>query len=245
MRSVFFSDAHARGSDGDAGARIPAFLRSIGDGLDHLFVVGDLFDFWFSRDGIVYPGFRPVIDALTSLQRSGVRVHLFEGNHDFFLADYFTRHHGIEVHTGEARFTLGGGEVYVAHGDLVDECDRGYRLLRGLLRSAGFHALQKRLPLAMLWKLARRSSDASKAYLAKPQHGLAAKMEAFALARFTEGVDAVVLGHCHLPLHRVHNVGGGQRHFVLLGDWLEHRSYLLVQGERFDLRFWRDGPRGS
>jgi len=245
MRSVFFSDAHARGSDGAAGARIPAFLRSIGDGLDHLFVVGDLFDFWFSRDGIVYPGFRPVIDALTSLQRSGVRVHLFEGNHDFFLADYFTRHHGIEVYTEEARFTLGGRTVYIAHGDLVDESDRGYRFLRRLLRSPLFYGLQKRLPLAMLWKLARRSSDASKTYLAKPQGGLAAKMESFALAKFSEGIDAVVLGHCHLPVHRTCTVDGRQRDFALLGDWLEHRSYLNLEDGRFELRFWGEQTGGS
>ena len=192
MRSVFFSDVHARGSAEEAGACIPAFLRSIGCDLDHLFVVGDLFDFWFSRDGVVYPGFLPVIDALTSLQRRGVQVHLFEGNHDFFLADYFTGYHEIEVYTGEARITLGGRSVYIAHGDLVDEGDRGYRFLRALLRSPSFYALQKRLPLALLWKLARRSSDASKAYLAQPQGGLAAKLEDFALAKFSEGVDAVV-----------------------------------------------------
>ena len=238
MRSVFFSDVHARGSAGDSGAALPGFLRSIGCDLDHLFVVGDLFDFWFSRDGVVYPGFLPVIDALTSLQRRGVQVHLFEGNHDFFLADYFTGYHGIEVYTGEARITLGGRSVYIAHGDLVDEGDRGYRFLRALLRSPSFYALQKRLPLALLWKLARRSSDASKAYLAKPQGGLAAKMEDFALAKFSEGVDAVVLGHCHLPVHRTFTVDGRQRHFALLGDWLEHRSYLLWEDERFELRFW-------
>ncbi len=238
MRSVFFSDVHARGSAEEAGACIPAFLRSIGDGLDHLFVVGDLFDFWFSRDGVVYPGFLPVIDALTSLQRRGVQVHLFEGNHDFFLTDYFTRYHGIEVFTGEARLTLDDKTLYIAHGDLVDESDRGYRFLRSLLRSPWFYGLQKQLPLALLWKLARRSSDASKAYLAKPQGSLAAKMEAFALAKFSGGVDAVVLGHCHLPVHRTCTIEGRQRHFALLGDWLEHRSYLLLEDERFELRFW-------
>jgi UDP-2,3-diacylglucosamine hydrolase len=245
MRSVFFSDVHARGSAEEAGASIPGFLRSVGGGLDHLFVVGDLFDFWFSREGVVYPGFRPIIDALTALQRSGVQVHLFEGNHDFFLADYFTRHHGIEVYTEEARFTLGGRTVYIAHGDLVDESDRGYRFLRRLLRSPLFYGLQKRLPLAMLWKLARRSSDASKTYLAKPQGGLAAKMESFALAKFSEGIDAVVLGHCHLPVHRTCTVDGRQRDFALLGDWLEHRSYLNLEDGRFELRFWGEQTGGS
>ena len=242
MRAAFFSDLHARGT---ADASILDFLRDIGAGLDQLFVVGDLFDFWFSRDGVVYPGFQPIIDCLTAMQRRGVRIHLFEGNHDFFLADYFTRCHQIEVYTAEAQIRLGGRTVYIAHGDLVDESDRGYRLLRKVLRSAAFYGLQKRLPLAMLWGLARKSSDASKEYLAKPQEGLAAKMEEFALAKFSVGADAVILGHCHLPLYKTHEMAGRTRHFALLGDWLFHRSYLMLDGDRFDLRFWDAGSGGS
>ena len=245
MRAVFFSDVHARGSSEGAGARILDFLQDVGDRLDHLFVVGDLFDFWFSREGAVYPGFEPIIDRLAAMQRGGVTVHLFEGNHDFFLADYFNRYHGIEVCTGEARISLGGRTIYIAHGDLVDESDSGYRFLRRVLRSRTFYGLQRRLPLALLWRLARRSSDASKEYLAKPQEGLAAKMEKFALAEFDNGADAVILGHCHLPLHRTHAVAGRMCHFVLLGDWLAHRSYLILDGDRFDLRFWTAGTDGA
>jgi UDP-2,3-diacylglucosamine hydrolase len=244
MRAAFFSDVHARGTGDGAGARILDFLRDIGGSLDQLFVVGDLFDFWFSRGGVVYPGFRPIIDCLTAMQRRGVKIRLFEGNHDFFLADYFSVHHGIEVYTEEAQISLGDRTVCIAHGDLVDESDRGYRLLRKVLRSAAFYGLQKRLPLELLWKLARRSSDASKEYLAKPQEGLAAKMEKFALAKFAAGADAVILGHCHLPLYKTHEIAGRTRHFALLGDWLSHRSYLMLDGERFDLRFWDAGSGG-
>lgn len=237
MRAVFFSDVHARDSADAAAACLLAFLGEVAGSLDHLFVVGDLFDFWFARDGVAYPGFRPIIDRLAALQSGGVQVHLFEGNHDFFLADYFTRYHGIEVFPCDARVVLGGKTLYIAHGDLVDRTDRGYRFLRKILRSPWFYALQKRLPLSMLWGLARRSSDASKEYLAKPQEGLAAKMEDFALAKFSEGFDAVILGHCHLPLLRAHTIGGRQRHFALLGDWLAHGSYLSLDGDRFELGF--------
>ena len=243
MRAVFFSDAHLLDAEGESGGTLLRFLRGIAPGLDHLFVVGDLFDFWFSRNGVVYPGFRPVIDELADLQGRGVRVHLFEGNHDFYLADYFDRFHGFEVFPDGALLNLDGHRVYVAHGDRVDRTDHGYQLLRKVLRSALFYRLQERLPLALLWKLARRSSAASKEYLAKPQEGLAAKMENFAMAKFDEGADAVILGHCHLPVLKTLTVGGRQRHFTLLGDWLGHRSYLVLDGGHFELRFWNE--RGS
>jgi UDP-2,3-diacylglucosamine hydrolase len=235
MRAVFFSDAHLRGADDEGCGLLLRFLRDASRNLDHLFIVGDLFDFWFSKGGVVYPGFQAVIDELAAMEGRGVKIHLFEGNHDFYLAHYFTRYHGIEVFTDDALLQLDGKQIYIAHGDLVDKTDRGYRLLRRLLRSKLFFGLQRLLPLPLLWRLARLSSDASKEYLAKPQEGLAAKMEAFALTKFDAGIDAVILGHCHMPALRTHSVGDRQRHFVLLGDWLNHRSYLVMDSRGFDL----------
>jgi UDP-2,3-diacylglucosamine hydrolase len=235
MRAVFFSDAHLRGIDDEGRGLLLRFLREIPQIEDHLFVVGDLFDFWFSRDGVVFPGFQPVIDELAALQGRGVQVHLFEGNHDFYLADYFTRYHGIEVFQDTAQIPLDGKTIFIAHGDLVDETDRGYRILRRVLRSPVFYGLQKRLPLSWLWRIAMRSSEASKEYLAKPQEGLAEKMEAFALAKFEGDLDAVILGHCHLPVIKTQEIRGRQRHFILLGDWLLHRSYAVLEEGRFVL----------
>ncbi len=242
MRAIFFSDAHLRSGDDAGSGLLLDFLRSISRGLDHLFIVGDLFDFWFSRDGVVYPGFRIVIDELKVLKDRGVQIHLFEGNHDFFMADYFTGELGIEVFTDSAVVQLEGKKIYIAHGDLVDETDRGYRFLRRVLRSPLAYGLQKRLPLQLLWRLARLSSDASKEYLAKPQEGLASKMEAFALSEFEKGIDAVLLGHCHLPVIKTHTVRDRQCQFILLGDWLTHRSYVVLEEGRFELSRFAGTP---
>jgi UDP-2,3-diacylglucosamine hydrolase len=242
MRAVFFSDAHLRGADDKGCGLLLSFLRDASRNLDHLFIVGDLFDFWFSRGIVVYPGYEPVIEELAAMQGRGVKIHLFEGNHDFHLAHYFTRYHGIEVFAGEAVLQFDGKQVYIAHGDLVDETDRGYRLLRRILRSRLFFGLQRLLPLSLMWRVARMSSDASKEYLAKPQEGLAARMEAFALTKFEEGIDAVILGHCHLPAFRTHTVGERERQFVLLGDWLNHRSYLVMENGCFELGYYGGKP---
>ena len=238
MKAVFFSDAHLRSGDDDAGSLLRSFLRNVPQSGDHLYVVGDLFDFWFSRSGVVYPGFQPVIHEMHDLKGRGVRIHLFEGNHDFYLADYFSKDLGYEVFTDAAILEMEGKKIYVAHGDCVDETDRGYRFLRRLLRSRLFYGLQRMLPLMLLWRLASLSSETSKEYLAKPQEGLAAKMEAFARGEFEKGIDAVILGHCHLPAIRTRDVGGRQHHFILLGDWLAHRSYVILEEGRFELRHY-------
>ena len=242
MRAVFFSDAHLRGADDEGCGLLLSFLRDASRNLDHLFIVGDLFDFWFSKGGVVYPGFQPVIDELAAMQGRGVQIHLFEGNHDFYLAHYFTRYHGIEVFTDEALMQLDGKT------DLHRTRRPGGRDGQGLpaasqgVEEPVFFGLQKLLPLPLLWRLARLSSDASKEYLAKPQEGLAAKMEAFALKKFDEGIDAVILGHCHLPAIKTHAVGDRQRQFVLLGDWLNHRSYLVMDNGGFELCYYGGKP---
>ncbi|HTZ40172.1 MAG TPA: UDP-2,3-diacylglucosamine diphosphatase [Syntrophales bacterium] len=242
MKAVFFSDAHLRNGNDEGSTILRSFLRSVSRSGDHLFVVGDLFDFWFSKDGVTYPGFQPIIDELKDLTAGGVQIHLFEGNHDFYLADYFTGDLGIEVFTDAAVLEMEGKRIYVAHGDMVDERDRGYRFLRRLLRSRLFYGLQRMLPLSLLWRLAKRSSEASKEYLAKPQEGLASKMETFALQEFQKGMDAVILGHCHLPVIKTRDVGDRQHHFILLGDWLAHRSYAVLEKGRFELRHYTATP---
>ena len=176
-----------------------------------------------------FQGFSPSSTNWWRFRAGGVQVHLFEGNHDFYLADYFTRYHGIEVFQDTAQIPLDGKTIFIAHGDLVDETDRGYRILRRVLRSPVFYGIQKRLPLSWLWRIAMRSSEASKEYLAKPQEGLAEKMEAFALAKFEGGLDTVILGHCHLPVIKTQEIRGRQCHFILLGDWLVHRSYVILE----------------
>ena len=67
---------------------------------DLLVIAGDFFDFWFERGGLIYPEFRPVVERLVQLRQSGIRISLCEGNHDFFLADYFSGELGIRSLSG-------------------------------------------------------------------------------------------------------------------------------------------------
>lgn len=129
-KAVFLSDAHLKNRDDDSYRYIMKFLDFPGDHIDDLFILGDLFDFWFCRDNQIYPGFKTVIEKLVDLKKRGMRIHLFEGNHDFFLGDYFTKTHGIAVFTEWANIALDGRNVLMSHGDTIDRTNKKYIFLR-------------------------------------------------------------------------------------------------------------------
>ncbi|MGZ6290861.1 MAG: UDP-2,3-diacylglucosamine diphosphatase [Syntrophales bacterium] len=238
-KAVFLSDAHLKNQVDDSYRQIMKFLDFPGDHIDDLFILGDLFDFWFCRDSHIYPGFKAVIEKLVDLKKRGVRIHLFEGNHDFFLGDYFTKTHGIAVSTESANIALDGRNVLISHGDTVDRANKKYILLRWLLRSRLFYRMQRNIPPFILWKIARASSTVSKELTIWSEAIIAKKMEAFAFNKFNEGIDAVILGHCHIPLLKEYEIGGQRKTFVTLGDWIKHYSYLCYEDGRFTLLYYK------
>jgi len=238
-KAVFLSDAHLKNRDDDSYRYIMKFLEFPGDHIDDLFILGDLFDFWFCRDSHIYPGFKTVIEKLVDLKKRGMRIHLFEGNHDFFLGDYFTKTHGITVFTESANIALDGRNVLISHGDTIDRTNKKYILLRKLLRSGLFYRMQRSIPTSVLWKIARVSSTVSKELTIESETIIAKKMEEFALNKFHEGIDAIILGHCHIPLLKEYEIGGRRKTFVTLGDWIKHYSYLCYEDGRFTLSYYK------
>lgn len=255
MKAIFLSDAHLKDSRTPGYRALLAFLCRLrfagGDGPEEitgqeimngspifvtdLFLVGDIFDFWFSRKGLIYPEFEEVIARLRDLKARGVAVHFCEGNHDFFLKGYFTDILGMTVYEDVAVIERDGKKMLVAHGDLVDRSNVKYLRLRKFLRSPFIYHLQRVLPLAVLWGIARWSSSMSKELMGGAEERIAHTMGRFAQDRFSEGYDAVILGHCHRPCLKETIAGGKPRVFVTLGDWLRHHTYLYYNEGRFEL----------
>jgi UDP-2,3-diacylglucosamine hydrolase len=249
MKTIFLSDTHLKGTTDPAHHRLIRFFeglrgREAADGrkspderltVDHLVIAGDFFDFWFAKGDVIYPGFRPTVERMAILKGQGVRVSLCEGNHDFFLEDYFSGRLGFDVYPEWADFSIDGLRILVSHGDTVDRGNRKYLALRGFLRSPFARILQRRLPLSLLWRVARLSSEMSKGMSDQSADRLAEVMHRFARVKFREGYDAVILGHCHKPLLRQEQRNGRQKTFATLGDWITHGSYLCYDNGRFSL----------
>lgn len=266
MKVIFISDAHLKTRDAKGYQTLVEFfdcLKGRGNGkgkcyplegdaaagnggiadIDDLYILGDFFDFWFYKDASIYPEFWEIIDSLSELKERGVRIHLCEGNHDFFLADYFAGELGLEVIVEWASIDLDGCRCLISHGDTVDERNRRYLLLRRFLRSRFFYKLQRALPLSFLWKAARISSSLSKEPAGESANALAEKMRAFSGRKFKDGFDAVIVGHCHKHLIDEFIVNGKKKTFAVLGDWVSHYSYLCYEDGSFALLNFRPSRR--
>ena len=234
MRAVFISDAHIKSRKDEGYDYLLRFFDSIRSDADHLFIVGDFFDFWFCEGNNIYPDFRPMIDKILELNKEGVRVSLFEGNHDFFLADFFERH-DVKVFPEDTTLTLDGKKIFISHGDRISASSRSYLFLRRVLRSGTFYNFQKVVPAHLMWKISTISSKISRRHFAKPPESIADSMRTFSSKKFDDGYDAVILGHCHQPLLEEHINDGKMRTFAALGDWINHFSYLVCDEGEFSL----------
>ncbi len=240
MKAVFLSDTHIKSSAEPQYRPLLDFLERV-KGVDRLFILGDFFDFWFCDSRSMFPEFRPIVEKLFDLKSSGTRVSLFEGNHDFFLNDYFNGSGpgaGIEIYPEWADMQLENNRLLLAHGDLVDTENRKYLFLRRVLRSRIFYGLQKQIPPRLRWMLADLSSNTSKGF-PEPREELARKMESFGRTKLEEGYDAVILGHCHIPILKRFPADGKDRIFCTLGDWITHYSYLSYDDGKFELLRWK------
>jgi UDP-2,3-diacylglucosamine hydrolase len=257
MRTIFISDAHLKWASDERYIKLLKFFSDIIDGkicstadsgsysgstarIDDLYIVGDLFDFWFCEKKKINPEFMPVINKLSELQNAGIRVHLGEGNHDFFMAEYFCDVLGMDVFDEWTASLLGKSKVFVAHGDTADSANSKYIILRKILRSRTFYNFQRFIPASIRWRIASLSSTVSKEMTIEDGNELVTKMLPFAREKFKHDYDAVVLGHCHVPALRILSIDHKEKIFVTLGDWISHYSYLCYENGIFSLKYYRN-----
>ena len=124
--AYFLSDIHLKNLDQPDAHLLVGFLEDVGARVQatHLFLVGDIFDYWLGGHEYFIRKFSPIVDHLRRIVASGVEVHYFEGNHDLYLRDFWQDRMGVRVHGRSHLFQLEGLKVRVEHGDLVDPAGR-------------------------------------------------------------------------------------------------------------------------
>lgn len=250
MKAVFLSDAHLKRSTDERYGCLVRFLTELGEGrvqslagdekagrvnaaIDDLYILGDFFDFWFCRPDRIYPEFQPVIRKLVELQQSGVRIHLCEGNHDFFMREYFYGVLGMDVIEESTTIELDRSRAFIAHGDTLDATNVFYLTLRKILRSRAFYHFQRFIPVSVLWAIAALSSATSKTVTVEDGDVLVEKLYACAVQKLFKTHDTVILGHCHKPVLRHLDGEDRGKTFVALGDWIVHNSFLYYEDGKF------------
>lgn len=237
-RIAFISDAHL-GMPGDTAGHektVAGFIRSLRGTVSHLYIVGDLFDFWFEY-GTVVPNIAPtVIFELYNLVRAGTRVFIFGGNHDFWIGPYLRESVGLTFVPDDLTVVHQDRKMFIHHGDGLYPDDSGYRLLKKLLRNPLSIFLFRLLHPTIGRLLARLSSKTSREYLAPPKHDEhhISLFRSIGDAKLEGNFDAVIYGHSHVPLIEKRPKG----ELILLGDWIRHNSYVILENGVFTIYTW-------
>ena len=237
-KTYFFSDAHLGLGSKDEELQkerlLIAFLEAVERDGEQLFIVGDLFDYWFEYKTVVPKGFFRLFTKLAVLTEKGIGVSYLAGNHDFWLKSYFQDELGMQVFLDPIERTIRGKRFYIHHGDGLMKNDTGYRVLKRILRNKTNIFLYSLLHPDFASRLARGSSQASRKHVGKrtfEEHD----MVEFAERKIQDGFDYVVMGHNHVPHRR--NIEGGV--YVNLGDWITEHTYAVFDGKKLELKEWK------
>jgi UDP-2,3-diacylglucosamine hydrolase len=237
------SDAHLGVAPLDIEKALVAFLRGLEGRAGSLVINGDLFDFWFEWKSVIPRSSFRALAALADLRDSGLPILYVAGNHDCWGDEILRDDIGVDYHVGTWRGSLAGWNTRVEHGDgLRDKEDRGYRMVRPIMRNR--LAIRAFRALHPDWAsyLAHGSSDASRNYRSRDE-GRGLKAIAMQELAKEPDLDLVIFGHSHVAaLER--SAGGGV--FANAGSWLDAPTYLLLTDERIELRSAkRDSAEGD
>lgn len=242
IRPLYFvSDVHLGVAGPEEEARklglLLTLLRDIAAEQADLYIVGDLFDFWYEYRSVVPRGYHSLYAAIEEMVRDGSAVTYLAGNHDFAIGDFFSRDLGVRVLHDDFTFTAHGRQFYLFHGDGLALRDGGYRLLKRVLRSPLSQRLYRMLHPDFGFGLARRFSHGSRDYTSGRDYGEHDGMRLEAERRIAAGADIVIMGHRHLP--RQETIGAGL--YLNLGDWIRHYTYAVCRDGHIALHTIRNG----
>jgi UDP-2,3-diacylglucosamine hydrolase len=232
-KSVFFlSDAHL-GAEEENKERLKeekliSFLGRVRDEGETLYLVGDMFEFWFEYKNAIPKDHFGVLNKLGQLVKSGVKIKYVVGNHDFWLGDFLPKQIGIPIFRDFVEAVHQGKKIFISHGDGLAKKDVGYRILKRILRNRVNIFLYRQIPPDISYPLAKFVAGRSRSYVQRRDTSYLGDYENFAAEKINQGFDAVVLAHTHVPVLR--EVGTGI--YVNLGDWFRHFTYgRMSEGE--------------
>jgi UDP-2,3-diacylglucosamine hydrolase len=234
-KTYFFSDAHlgigSPEEDHQKELRLIRFLDFIKHDSEQIFIVGDLFDYWFEYKTVVPKNYFRLFAKLFEITEQGTRVCFIAGNHDFWVNDYFRNELGMEVYLDPIETEIYGKRFFIHHGDGLLKGDIGYRILKKILRNRLNIFLFSLIHPDVAGWIARWSSHTSRRYTSKKTYE-SNGMENFAAQKLREKFDFVVMGHNHVSscIKIEHGT------YINLGDWISENTYAVYDGKKMQLK---------
>jgi UDP-2,3-diacylglucosamine hydrolase len=246
-RTIYFiSDAHLGAEEREKEKikeeKILSFLDKIKEDGEFLYILGDMFEFWFEYKNVIPKDHFKILSQLSRVVDSGIKVSYVVGNHDFWLGDFLTEQIGIRIFKKPIEVTHQGKRIFMTHGDGLAKKDWGYRILKKVLRNRVNIFLYRQLPPDLSYPLAKFVAGKSRSQTEKREAWYLDDYREFAYEKIRQGFDAVILAHTHVPTlenfgsDSVNSPQGGI--YLNIGDWFKNFTYgKLMEGKFYLEKF--------
>ncbi|WP_353777479.1 metallophosphoesterase [Winogradskyella sp. 3972H.M.0a.05] len=219
-----------------------AWLDEIKHDAAVIFLLGDLFDFWFEYKRVVPKGFTRTLGKLAEISDSGIPIYYFVGNHDLWMNGYFEEELGIPVYHKPKEFTFNNTSFFIGHGDGLGPGDKGYKRMKKvftnpicqwLFRRVLHPDFGMRVGHYMSVKNKLISGDEDAKFLGEDNEWLVQYCKRKLAEQHR---DYFVFGHRHLPL----NIDlGNNAKYINLGDWIHYFTYGVFDGDTLELKVYK------
>jgi UDP-2,3-diacylglucosamine hydrolase len=220
--------------------KIVAWLNTIKADAAEIFLMGDIFDFWFEYKTVIPKGYTRLFGKLAELSDAGIQLYFFKGNHDMWVFDYFKKEFNLKIIDNELEIMRNGKSFFLHHGDGVGKGDKGYKLLKKVFRSKFcqfvFAVVHPNLGVG----LANYWSSKSK-YVKRNEKKFETEEQAwitdFNQQQILKGkqYDYIIMGHRHYPINIVLQPN---TRYINLGEWLNFNTYAVFDGAQLKLMHW-------
>ena len=221
--------------------KIIRFLDEIKLQAAAIFIVGDLFDFWYEYKRVVPKGYVRILGKIAELTDAGIAVHFFVGNHDMWMKDYFQKELNTAVYFEPQEFAFSGKTFLIGHGDGLGPGDKGYKFIKKIFRNRLsqliFGALPTNVGIGMADYFSRKSraktGKTDEVFLGEEKEWLCIYSKEILKKKH---IDYFIFGHRHLPLDIFLTE---KSRYINLGDWIKYFSYAVFDGNHLSLEYYK------
>jgi UDP-2,3-diacylglucosamine hydrolase len=242
----FLSDFHLGAPDAVSSLirekKIIRFLDEIKHDAQVIFIVGDLFDFWYEYKKVVPKGYVRILGKIAELSDAGIAMHFFVGNHDMWMKDYFQKELNTTVYFEPKEFVFFNTKFLIGHGDGLGPGDEGYKFIKKIFRNKFCQFLFGAMPPNIGIGIADYFSRKSRAKTGKTDEVFLGEEKEWLVVYCKEVLkqkhyDFFVFGHRHLPLDI--SLQDDSR-YINLGDWIKYFSYAVFDGKKLLLEYYKN-----
>ncbi|MDX1830083.1 MAG: UDP-2,3-diacylglucosamine diphosphatase [Lutibacter sp.] len=218
------------------------WLDTIKNDAEAIFLLGDLFDFWFEYTKVVPKGFIRVLGKLAELNDSGIKIHFFVGNHDLWMKDYFESELNITIYRKPTEFTFNNKLFLIGHGDGLGPGDKGYKRMKKVFTNPFSNWLYKWLHPDIGVRIAQYLSVKNKLISGEEDIKFLGEenewLVQYCKKKLTQKhYDFFVFGHRHLPLEITISENSK---YINTGDWISHFTYAVFEGENLAIKIFKN-----